>query len=84
MTESVGSCGTLRQAQQGFPSSARCQICATHKTARTKQDRAKLWCLAHLLTQCTCLGIGMLHLRRCVLFRYLQGRAEGDIEGHAC
>jgi hypothetical protein len=46
------------------------------------QDRDQFGCLAHLLTQRVCLGVGLLHLRRCQPFRYLQCRAEGDVQGH--
>ena len=42
----------------------------------------ELWRLAHLLTQGACLGVGMLHLGRCLPFGYDQCRAEGDVEGH--
>ena len=75
--------GTLREAQQGFAELARrmqlrpCII----KPPQTKQHRDQLWRLAHLLTQDVCLGVGVLHLRRCVPFGYLQSSAEGDVQG---
>ena len=76
--------GALRQAQQGVPELARrmelwpCII----KPPQPKQDRDQLWRLAHLLTQRARLGVGMLHLRRCVPFGDLQFRAEGNVQGH--
>ena len=79
-----GVMGLLCQAQQGFAELARgvqlwpCIIIPP----QTKQDRNKLWRLAHLLTQRACLGVGMLHLGRCVPFGDLQGRAEGNVQGH--
>ena len=65
-----GVVGTLRQAQQGFPELARrVQLRPyTIKPPQTKQDRDKLWCLTHLLTQRACLGVGVLHLGRCMPF----------------
>jgi hypothetical protein len=78
-----GVFGALRQAQQRFPELSRCvQLwpCPV-KPVQTKQDRGKLWRLAHLLTQRACLGVGVLHLGGCVPFGYLQCRAEGDVEG---
>ena len=51
------------------------------KPPQPKQDRDQLWRLAHLLTQRACLGVGVLHLGRCKPFGYLQGRAEGDVQG---
>ena len=51
------------------------------KPPQTKQDRDQLWRLTHLLTQRVGLGIGVLHLRRCVPFGYLQSSAEGDVQG---
>src|SRR5262245_21107911 len=50
----------LRQAQQGLPEFSRrlelwpCNI----EPPQTKQDRNKLRCFAHLLTQGACVGIG--------------------------
>ena len=52
------------------------------KPPQTKQDRDQLWRLADLLTQRICLGVGVLHLRRCMPFGDLQSRAEGDVQGH--
>ena len=51
------------------------------KPPQPKQDRDKLWRLAHLLTQRACLGVGVLHLGCCVPFGHLQGRAEGNVQG---
>jgi hypothetical protein len=71
----------LRQAQQGFPELAsRVQLRPCNiKPPQPKQDRDKLWCLAHLLTQRTCLGVGMLHLGRRMSFGHEQCRAEGNV-----
>ena len=78
-----GVVGTLRQAQQRFPELARrVQLWPCHiKPPQPKQDRDQLWRLAHLLTQRACLGVGVLHLGRCVPFGHLQCRAEGDVQG---
>ena len=78
-----GIVGLLRQAQQRVPElSCRVQLWPCHiKPPQPKQDRNKLWRLAHLLTQRACLGIGVLHLGRCVPFGHLQCRAEGDVQG---
>ena len=75
--------GPLRQAQQGVPElSRRVQLCpCIIKPPQPKQDRDKLWRLAHLLTQRACLGVGVLHLGRCVPFGSSAGRAEGDVQG---
>ena len=80
-----GVVGTLRQAQQGVAELPRrvqlspCQI----KPAQTKQDRDKLWGLAHLLTQRACLGVGVLHLGRCQPFGHhavpRRGRCAGSV-----
>ena len=61
-------------------SRAVCNCAVQDKTATTKQDRDKLWRLAHLLTQRVC-PVGVLHLRRCLPFRHLQRRAEGNVQG---
>ena len=65
-----GVVGMLCQAQQGFPELAcRVQLWPCNiKPPQTKQDRDELWRLAHLLTQRACLGVGVLHLGRCVPF----------------
>ena len=78
-----GVMGTLRQAQQRVPDlSRRVQLWPYKiKPPQTIQDRDQLWRLAHLLTQRVCLGVGVLHLGRCVPFRYLQCRAEGNVQG---
>ena len=78
-----GVVGTLRQTQQRFPKLAcRVQLWPCHiKPPQTKQDLDKLWRLAHLLTQRACLGVGVLHLGRCLPFGHLQGRAEGNVQG---
>src|SRR5262245_14371874 len=68
-----GVVGALCQAQQCLPNLARgvqlwpCVI----KPPQAMQDRDQLGCLAHLLTQGVCLGVGVLHLGRCKPFRYL-------------
>ena len=78
-----GVMGLLCQAQQGFAELARgvqlwpCIIIPP----QPKQDRNQLWRLAHLLTHRACLGVGMLHLGRCVPFGNLQGSAEGNVQG---
>ena len=75
--------GTLRQAQQRLPELAcRVQLRPYHiKPPQTKQDREQLWGLAHLLTQRVGLGVGLLHLGRCVPFGHQQCRAEGNVQG---
>ena len=50
---------------------------------KTKKDWSKLRSLAHLLTQRVCLGIGVLHLGRCVPFGHQQCRTEGDVHGQS-
>ena len=74
--------GMSRQAQQRFPELSRCvQLCPyIIKPPQPIQDRDQLWRLAHLLAQLTSPGVGVLHLGRCVPFRYLQCRAEGDVQ----
>ena len=78
-----GVVGMLRQAQQRFPDFSRrvklwpCNI----KPPQPKQDRDKLWRLAHPLTQHACLDVGVLHLGRCLPFGHQQCRAEGDVQG---
>ena len=78
-----GVVGTLRQAQQGFADlPRRVQLWPSHiKPPQTKQDRDKLWRLAHLLTQRVCLGVGVLHLGRSLPFGHQQCCAEGDVQG---
>ena len=51
------------------------------KAPQPKQDRDKLWRLAHLLTQRVGLGIGVLHLGRSMPFGHQQCCAEGDAQG---
>jgi len=77
--------GTVGQAQQRVPDLAgRLQLWPYNITSpQTKQDLGKLWCLAHLLTQGVCLGIGVFDLGRGVPFGHQQCRAEGDVEGDA-
>ena len=75
--------GLLRQAQQRFPNLS-CRVqpwpCKI-KPPQPKQDRDKLWSLAHLLAQRACLGVGVLHLGRCGPFGHQQGCAEGNVQG---
>jgi hypothetical protein len=78
-----GVMATLRQAQEGFSEfSRRVQLRPCHrKPPQPKQHRDQLRRLAHLLTQRACLGVGVLHLGRCLPFGYQQGRAEGNVQG---
>jgi len=74
--------GTLRQAQQGFRQLA-CgvQLCPHPiKPPQPQQDREQCWRLAHLLTQRICLGVGVLHLGRCLPFRHQRGCTEGKVQ----
>ena len=81
MTASAGS-SAVAPGAAGFPELAPCATVAVHiKPPQPKQDRDQLWRLAHLLTQRVCLGVGVLHLGRCVPFGHQQGRAEGDVQG---
>ena len=76
-----GVVGMLRQAQQGFPKLA-CGVQLRPyqiKPSQSKQDLDKLWYLAHLLTQRTCLGVGVLHLGCCVPFAHQQCRTEANV-----
>jgi hypothetical protein len=78
-----GVFGTLRQAQQGFadlPRSVQLQP-SVIKPVQTRQDRDKLWGLAHLLTQRVCLDVRVLHLGRSQSFGYHQCCAEGCVQG---
>jgi hypothetical protein len=78
-----GVVGTLRQAQQRFSEFLRrVQLRACHiKPPQPKQDWDQLWRLTHLLTQRACLGVGVLHLGRCLPFGDEQGRAEDNAQG---
>jgi hypothetical protein len=69
-----GVVGLLRQAQQRVPELARrMQLWPYHiKPPQSKQDLDQLWRLAYLLTQRTCLGVGVLHLGRCLPFDHQQ------------
>jgi hypothetical protein len=62
-----GVVGSMCQAQESFPKFVgRLKLCPHHiKPPQTKQRRDQLWCLAHLLTQHACLGVGLRYLRRC-------------------
>ena len=83
MTASAGSWARRARRSNVSPNSravCNCGPCQI-KPPQAKQDRDQLWGLAHLLTQRACLGVGVLHLGRCVPFGYLQGRAEGDVQG---
>ena len=81
-----GVVGTLRQAQQRFPELAcRVQLWPCNiKPPQPKQDRDKLWRLAHLLTQRTCLGVGVLHLGRCVPFGICRAAPRAMYRVKAC
>ena len=83
MTARAGSWAwCARREQRVSRARVPCAIAALQiKSPQPKQDRSKLWRLAHLLTQHTCLGIGLLHLGRCLPFGHLQGCAEGDVQG---
>ena len=76
--------GTLRQAQKGCADFAcRVQLWPSKiKPPKTKKDRNKLWSLTHLPTQRVCLGVGLLHLGRCLPFGHEQRCTEGEVQGH--
>ena len=81
-----GVIGTLRQAQQSFPElSCRVQLWPYKiKPLQPKQDWDKLWRLAHLLTQRAGLGVGVLHLGRCLPFGDLQAAPRAMCRVKAC
>src|SRR5262249_53896161 len=78
-----GGITTLRLAQQSFPKLAcRMQLWPCNiEPPQAKQDLGKLWGLAHLLAQLASLGVGILHLGRCVSFGHEQCRAEANMQG---
>ena len=83
MTVSTGSWARCARRSNVSPSSRAVCNCdrAIIKPPQPKQDRDKLWRLAHLLTQRACLGVGVLHLGRCMPFGHQQGRAKGNVQG---